>query len=163
MSKETKNAANDLRALLKSLAPIMEELETRGRRLNRIPSGALGGIMGISLAYFAAFGASLEWEINPLIFGTLSAPFMGSAGVLVSRRRRGDSNISPIDARIEEADQMISFLESRGHLLPTAQQAVIAVRVAELVTGKADPAPPLLPPPNVLLPPPPEGDDSPRG
>lgn len=141
------DAAEDLAAVLKVGARVLDQIEQRGRRLSRLSSAALHAIIGISASYLIAYGAAFAVDVNVLIAGSLGAGILGPVGVLVSRRTRSGNNAAEgFETKLDQAQQLVEFLQENGASLPKSTQQQIHDHIGRVLT--ADQAPQVaLPPP----------------
>lgn len=151
MSKrDNREITTELEGLVKSGGRLLDSIEARGRRISRLSTGAVHAVIGICSGYLLAYGASLQWDINMMLVGTLSGGILAGVGVLASRPRFGRGGDGPTyEVSYDRAVQLAEYLAEHQQVLSNASRDGINREIAQLL--KSDPTPPLaLPAPDAL-------------
>jgi gas vesicle protein len=105
---------------------LLDRVEERTAKLNRVPGAVLNILLGVCIGMLAAYAIHFQ---RPMVEFEIIGPLMGGAGgalaSLFSRDRSGRKReeklrLERLEAasRLQMALQMVDFLRSQGRLLP---------------------------------------------
>jgi hypothetical protein len=140
---------------------LLDRVEERTVKLNRLPVGALNVLLGICVGMLAAYGIHFEL---PMVEFDIVGPLMGGAGGALAsvlgrdraaRKREEKVRLEKLEtaSRLQMALQVVDFLRSQGKLLPADVKEGAWTEVNRLLSNQKFPGSPSQPMLSNLLPP----------
>jgi hypothetical protein len=131
---------------------LLDRVEERTVKLNRLPAGALNVVLGLCLGMLIAYGIHFE---RPAVEFDVVGPLMGGAGGALAslfgrdraaRKREERVRLEKLESasRLQMAQQVVDFLRSQGRLLPNDVKEGAWTEVSRLLSNQKIPggAPP---------------------
>lgn len=126
MSRRGRASSDQLQGLLMHGEHLLDRVEERTVKLNRLPAGALNVLLGICVGMLIAYGVHFEL---PMVEFDIVGPLMGGAGGALAslfgrdraaRKREEKVRLEKLEtaSRLQMALQVVDFLRSQGKLLP---------------------------------------------
>jgi hypothetical protein len=126
MSARSRAAGDQLQGLLMHGDHLLEHIEERTARLNRVAAAAINILLGVCVGMLAAY--AIHYRLPQVDF-TIVGPLMGGAGGALARllskdflsqKRQERLRLDKLEAagRLQRASQIVDFVKSQGRLLP---------------------------------------------
>lgn len=126
MSGRARISSEQLRGLMTHGEHLIEHIEERSARLNRVGAAAVNVLLGICLGMLAAYALRFRW---PTVDFNIVGPLMGGAGGALARllskdfkgqKRQEKLRLEKMESasRLQMAGQIVEFLRSQGRQLP---------------------------------------------
>lgn len=126
MNGRARMTSEQLRGLMTHGEHLMEHIEERSARLNRLGGASVNVLLGISLGMLGAYALRFRW---PTVDFNIVGPLMGAAGGAVARllskdfkgeKRQDKLRLEKLEtaSRLQMAGQIVEFLRSQGRQLP---------------------------------------------
>lgn len=134
---------------------LIEHIEERSARLNRLAAAALNVLLGVCLGMLIAYAVRFRW---PTVDFNIVGPLMGGAGGALARlvskdflaqKRQERMRLAKLESasRLQMAGQIVEFLRNQGRQLPADVKEGAWAEVNRLVSNQKTskgPAQPML-------------------
>jgi hypothetical protein len=154
MTGRARISSEQLRGLMTHGEHLIEHIEERSARLNRVGASAVNILLGICLGMLAAYALRFRW---PAVDFNIVGPLMGGAGGALARllskdfkgqKRQEKLRLEKMESasRLQMAGQIVEFLRSQGRQLPPDVKDGAWAEVHRLVSNQKGgrPATPML-------------------
>jgi hypothetical protein len=154
MNARARMSSEQLRGLIMQGDRLMEHLEERSARLNRLAASAVNVLLGVCLGVLAAY--ALRFRFHEVDFNVVG-PLMGGVGGALARlaskdfraqKRQERLRLEKMEtaSRLQMAGQIVEFLRSQGRQLPPDVKDGAWAEVHRLVSNQKGvrPAAPML-------------------
>lgn len=126
MTGRARISSEQLRGLMMHGEHLIEHIEERSARLNRMGAAAVNVVLGVCLGMLIAYGVRFRW---PTVDFNIVGPLMGGAGGAIARllskdfkgqKRQEKLRLEKLESasRLQMASQIVEFLRSQGRQLP---------------------------------------------
>lgn len=126
MTGRARISSEQLRGLMMHGEHLIEHIEDRSARLNRLGAAAVNIVLGVCLGMLIAYALRFRW---PTVDFNIVGPLMGGAGGAVARllskdfkgqKRQEKLRLEKLESasRLHMAGQIVDFLRSQGRQLP---------------------------------------------
>lgn len=126
MNGRARISSEQLRGLMMHGEHLIEHIEERSSRLNRLGAQVINIVLGVCLGMLAAYAIRFRW--NAVDFNIVG-PLMGGAGGALARllskdfkgeKRQEKLRLEKMESasRLQMAGQIVEFLRSQGRQLP---------------------------------------------
>ncbi|MEI9892229.1 MAG: hypothetical protein WDN45_18805 [Caulobacteraceae bacterium] len=126
MNGRARISSEQLRGLMMHGEHLIEHIEERSSRLNRLGASAVNVVLGVCLGMLIAYAVRFHW---PAVDFNIVGPLMGGAGGAVARllskdfqgqKRQEKLRLEKLESasRLQMASQIVEFLRSQGRQLP---------------------------------------------
>jgi len=156
VNRRTRAAGDQLQGLLMHGDHLLDQVEQRTVKLNRLPAGAFNLLLGICVGMLIAYGIHFQL---PAVQFEIVGPLMGGAGAALAslltrdragRKREEKLRLEKLEAasRLQMALTIVDFLRSQGRLLPPDVKEGAWTEVNRLLSNQKGIG---APPPQALL------------
>ena len=126
MNERARISSEQLRGLMTHGEHLVEHIEERSARMNRLGAAAVNVLLGICLGMLAAYALRFRF---PTVDFNVVGPLMGGAGGALARllskdfkaqKRQERLRLEKLESasRLQMAGQIVDFLRSQGRQLP---------------------------------------------
>jgi hypothetical protein len=126
MTGRARNSSEQLRGLMMHGEHLIEHIEERSARLNRLGAAAWNVLLGVSLGMLGAYALRFRWATVDF---NIVGPLMGGAGGALARllskdfkgqKRQERLRLEKLESasRLQMAGQIVEFLRTQGRQLP---------------------------------------------
>ena len=126
MTGRARNSSEQLRGLMMHGEHLIEHIEERSARLNRLGAAAWNVLLGVSLGMLGAYALRFRWAtVDFNIVGPLRGGAGGALARLLSKDFKGQKRQERLRleklesaSRLQMAGQIVEFLRTQGRQLP---------------------------------------------
>jgi hypothetical protein len=144
MSTRRRAAGDQLQGLLMHGDHLIDHIEERSARLNRVGAAAVNILLGACVGMLIAY--AIHYRLPQVDF-TVVGPLMGGAGGALARilskdflaqKREEKLRLEKLEAagRLQRASQIVDFVKSQGRLLPVDVKEGAWDEVSRLVSNQ---------------------------
>ena len=147
MNERARVSSEQLRGLLMHGEHLIEHIEERSVRLNRLAAAALNVLLGVCVGMLIAYAVRFRW---PAVDFNIVGPLMGGAGGTLARlfskdflaqKRQERLRLEKLESvsRLQMASQIVEFLRNQGRQLPPDVKDGAWAEVNRLVSNQKAP------------------------
>ena len=144
MNTRSRAAGDQLQGLLMHGDHLIDHIEERSARLNRVGAAAVNILLGACVGMLIAY--AIHYKLPQVDF-TVVGPLMGGAGGALARilskdflaqKRQEKLRLDKLEAagRLQRASQIVDFVKSQGRLLPVDVKEGAWDEVSRLVSNQ---------------------------